>query len=359
MTGEDLEPLAPRDALDWYLDHRREDLMTSTRRKYRSALGAFVDWTDVAGVDDMNDVGGRQLMRFKSWRKGEADLVTLSLNGNLAILQRFLRFCERIDAVSEGVADRVPLPNVPPAEEVNYQVPTDDEVEGIRLYLRRFEYASRRHVEFEIIAEVGLRLGAVRALDLGDFDPDGRVVHLRHRPEGTDEYGTPLKNGRDGERIVNLSYRLRDFLVDYVGHNRHDVMDEYGREPLFTTVGGRPSTATIRRDFYKMSRPCAYSAGCPHERKVTDCDAAKNANAADCPSRFSTHPLRKWAIMHQLDEGVPKELLSDRVDVSVPVLDKHYDHRTEAQKSRRRREELEQHLAEYSDAEISVSRHDG
>ena len=42
-------------------------------------------------------------------------------------------------------------------------------------------------------------------------------------------------------------------------------------------------------------------------------------NAADCPGRFSTHPLRKWPIMNQLDAGVPKELLSDRVDVSVPV----------------------------------------
>jgi hypothetical protein len=53
--------------------------------------------------------------------------------------------------------------------------------------------------------------------------------------------------------------------------------------------------------------------------------------------------------MNQLDAGVPKELLSDRVDVSVPVLDKHYDQRTEERKSRRRREELEKHLIEYSD----------
>ena len=52
--------------------------------------------------------------------------------------------------------------------------------------------------------------------------------------------------------------------------------------------------------------------------------------------------------MHQLDEGVPKELLSDRVDVSVPVLDKNYDQRTEERKSKRRREVLESTMNQYA-----------
>ncbi|WP_415381621.1 hypothetical protein [Halosimplex sp. TS25] len=350
MTQDDLELLAPQDALDWYLEHRRDSLRTATRRKHTSALGTFVDWTDEADIDDMNGVGGRELMRFKTWRKSETDLATISLNGNLAILRRFLRFCERIDAVAEGVADRVPLPNVPPDEEVNTDVPENDEVEGIRSYFRLFEYASRRHAEFELIAEIGLRMGAIRAIDLDDFDPDDLIIRLRHRPEETADYGTPLKNGSDGERIANISAELRDFLVDYVEYNRHDVVDEYGREALFTTSAGRVSTATIRRDFYKMSRPCVYSPDCPHDRDAANCEAAKNSNASECPSGFTTHPLRKWAIMNQLDAGMPKEMLSDRVDVSVPILDKHYDQRTEEQKSRRRREELAKHLTEYSDA---------
>lgn len=348
MADDDLEPLAPQDALDWYLEHRRDDLRTATRRKHESALRTFVDWTDEIGLENMNNVGGRQLMQFKTWRKSESDLVTVSLNGNLAILQRFLTFCVNVNAVDEQVAHRVPLPNVPPEEEVNDEVPDDEHVEALRSYLRQFEYASRRHVEFELVAEVGFRLGALRAIDIRDFDPDRKVIHLRHRPEGTDEYGTPLKNGPDGERIVNLSDQLRTVVVDYIEHNREDVRDQYGRAPLVTTPGGRPSTATIRRDFYKMTRPCTYANECPHGRTISDCDAANNANAADCPSRFSTHPLRKWAIMSQLDAGVPKELLSDRVDVSVPVLDKHYDQRTEQQKSRRRREVLEANLNAYA-----------
>jgi hypothetical protein len=52
--------------------------------------------------------------------------------------------------------------------------------------------------------------------------------------------------------------------------------------------------------------------------------------------------------MAQLDAGVSKELLSDRVDVSMPVLDKHYDQRSKARKSRRRREALEANLSQYA-----------
>jgi integrase len=104
---------------------------------------------------------------------------------------------------------------------------------------------------FELIAEVGLRLGAVRAIDLPDFDAGEMVIRLRHRPEGTEEYGTPLNNGRDGARTVNVSDKLCGFLEDYVEHTRVETKDRYGREPLFTTTAvgrrGRPSAGTSTR----------------------------------------------------------------------------------------------------------------
>lgn len=348
MSPDELESLSPRDAVEWYLEHRRDDARVATRRKIASGLGIFVEWTDEVSIDDMNDVGGRQLMEFKTWRKSETDVSTVSLNGTLAVLRRFLRFCETIGAVKEDLADRCPLPNVPRDEEISDVVPTDDEVKAIQDYYGRFEYASRRHVQFELIAEVGLRLGAVRAIDRDDVDDDKRIIHIRHRPEEPEDYGTPLKNGPDGERIINLSPSLAEIIQDYIEHNRIDTVDKFGREPLFTSSQGRVTTATIRREFYKLTRPCKYGGDCPHAREISDCEATKNTKAAECPSRFSTHPLRRWSIMHQLDAGISKELLSDRVDVSVPVLDKHYDQRSEERKSKRRLEELERNLPEFS-----------
>ena len=220
----------------------------------------------------------------------------------------------------------------------------------MRFYYKKFEYASRRQTQLELITEVGLRLGAVRSIDLDDLDIENRCVHLRHRPEGTGEYGTPLKNGSGGERIVNLATGLVETIQDYIDHHRADVEDQFRRSPLFTTKYGRVTGSTIRRDFYKLTRPCVYCGECPHDREIADCEGTKDSKTEHCPSRFCTHPFRKWSIMHQLNAGMPMELLSDRVDVSVPILEKHYDHRSEERKSRRRLEELERHLPGYGDA---------
>jgi len=348
MVDSELESLTPHDAIEWYLQDRQDDLRASTMRSHESALNIFQRWTQETGLSDMNTLAGRDLARFKTWRKNETDINRVSLNGTLGILQTFLRFCERIEAVEDGIAEKVQLPNVPEDEEVRTDAPDDETVEAIRHYYGRFEYASRRHAAFELIAEIGIRLGTVRAIDLGNLQVEDAVIYIRHRPEGPDVYGTPLKNGSDGERIVNISPELGNLLADYVDNSRDDVTDRFDREPLFTTSQGRVSTATVRRDFYKLTRPCEYEPECPHEREIAACEATESGKAGGCPSSFSTHPLRKWAIMSQLDAGVPKEILSDRVDVSVPVLEKHYDQRSEERKSRRRREELSANLPQYA-----------
>jgi site-specific recombinase XerD len=348
QSTTDLKPISPEEAVEWYLEDREDDLSFESHRTQASALGIFTTWTNEVDIDDMTEVRGRQLMRFKTWRKRNADVSVVSLNGNLAILRRFLRFCVQIEAVAEGLPDKVPMPNVPEDAEVCDEKPTDEQVEQMRNYCRAYQPASRAHVEFELVREIGLRMGAIRAIDVEDYDSEGKRIYLHHRPEGEDVRGTPLKNATDGERIVNISEGLQQLLNAYLDNpNRNDVTDKFGRRPLLTTGSGRLTRTTIRRDFYKLSRPCYYSDDCPHDLNETDCEATNNRQASKCESSFSPHPLRRWSIERQLDEGVSKEILSDRVDVSVPVLDKHYDRRTEERKRRRRLDELSQHLDGY------------
>lgn len=352
----DLEPISPDDAIDLYLDERKEELRYESIRNIENGLDVFSEWVEDHGLEDMNDLGGRDLLWFKRWRKDSAPVNKISLNGNLAVLRRFLVFCVSIDAVEEGLPDDVPTSNVSDDEEVRDKAPSDEQVEAVSEYLSTYEYASRRHVEHELIKETSIRLGAVRAIDVDDYDPDEKRIKLRHRPEANGERGTPLKNGSSGERNINISGRLRDLIDDFLANpDRPEGTDRYGREPLFTTRDsdgsvGRVSVGRIRDDLYIVTRPCEYGDNCPIGRDVDECRAAKNRYAYDCPETYTPHPLRSWSIMRQLDEGIAYATLSDRADVSVPVLKKHYDNRSKERKRLNRRDELASSLPEYGES---------
>ena len=357
MSSEELEPMGPREARDDYLQERQEDASFETLRTIRKGLNLFVEWCEEKGIRNMNEISGRQLNKYKNWCKDTSDNNTVSLNGLLGILRRFLVYCVRVEAVASGTPDKTPIPNVPDDEDVNYEKPTEQEVEATLEYLETYEPASRRHVEYKLIEEIGCRVGAIRAIDIGDIDLEEGVIRFRHRPEKDhpEEKGTPLKNESDGERHVNLPTDLTELIGDYLNNpERYDVTDRFGRKPLFTTKHGRPSTDTIRRDLYKLTRPCVYADNCPHDRDTDACDAFKNANASECPSSHSPHPLRRYSIESQIDGGVPKDKLTDRVDVSIPVLNKHYDTRSKERKRKHRLKIFEKLFDGYGDPEKTL-----
>jgi integrase len=214
--------------------------------------------------------------------------------------------------------------------------------EEIVAHLDRFEYASIEHVVWLLLTETGVRMGAVRALDVEDYRPDADHPHLQlvHRPE-TD---TPIKNGPRGERRIGFSAEVCAAVDDYLEHQRPDVTDEHGRKPLLATGRGRVSTSTIRRYVYKWSRPCVLGRECPHDRDPDGCEAVDVDCASGCPSSVTPHPIRRGYITHLLQAGVPVDVVSDRCNVSPKVIDRHYDVRSEEDKMRQRREVLDEVL---------------
>jgi hypothetical protein len=361
MHRDRLEPITPQEAEEMYLDERKEDARYATMRTIKDGVGLFIEWTNESGIDNMNNIQGRELRRFKNWCQDTSDNNTVSLNGIMSVLRRFLVFCVETEAVYSDVPNKTPVPNVPDDEGVSYDKPSDEEVNAALDFLETHEPCSRRHVEFRLIKELGNRVGAVRAIDKDDVidkdDEEGPAIRLRHRPEKgfEDERGTPLKNGKDGQRHQNISQELSDLITRYVNSpQRPDVEDKFGREPLLTTENGRPEITTIRRDLYKLTRPCEYSDECPHDRDITSCTATTSRYASECPSSQSPHPLRRWSIEHQIESGVSKELLTDRVDVSVPVLNEHYDTRTAERKRKHRLEVLEKIFDDYGNPEATI-----
>ena len=215
---------------------------------------------------------------------------------------------------------------------------TIDRAQAIVEYHDRYKYASVEHVLATILWETGCRIGGAHSLDVDDchLDPDDAepYVEFRHRPPQT-----TLKNGRDGERLVSISQSLASVLDDYIEQNRAVVMDDVGRDPLFTSSHGRYHKNMLRNLVYGMTRPCVVSGECPHARDVEDCEAARRRNdACKCPTSKSPHAVRRASITFMLREGTPTKVVSDRANVEVRVLEDHYDSRTPEERMEVRRE---------------------
>jgi integrase len=335
----DLEPLEPEEALEMYIQHRESELSKESQRKQRQRLRSFLRFCEEEDITNLNNLGGRDLHRFRLWRKQGNDhydaVKTTTIRANLATLRTFLGFCESIDAVESGMKTKVKLPEADDEKLTDFL--DADRAEEILEHLDRFEYASVRHVTFAIMWRTAARAGSVRALDLEDFDPEEPCLMFRHRPE-TD---TPLKNKSRGERHVSVDSYYAQVIQDYIEHNRFDKTDDHGREPLLTTNQGRPVSSTLRSYCYSVTIPCFYGS-CPHDRNPDTCDWTKEENRSKCPSSRSCHALRRGAITDHRNRGIPAELVSDRVDATPEVIEEHYDKRTERERMRVRRRLMEE-----------------
>ena len=345
--SDGLEPLSPREGVETWLDHITSSRADSTVQSYGYRLAPFVEWCARDGIDNLNDLSSRDVFRYEAARRGE-DLATPTLNNQIGTLKHFLAWCERINAVEDGLPQQIEVPTSNEFREmVSHEKLTASRATDILETLRRFEFASRRHAMFLLLWHTGCRIGGLRGLDLADlyFD-EGDLERLRHRadvdeavleevelpfiffmhrPDG--DPGTPLKNKLEGERPVAVTDDVADVVETYIRVNRTERTDPGGRRPLFTTGKGdtaRVSGSSIRREIYILSQPCRYGT-CPHDRDPDDCEAVEHGYEARCPSSRSPHPIRTGRVTHLRDQGWPPEVVGERVDATPETIRLHYD----------------------------------
>ena len=145
-----LELITPADAVQMYLDDRKRDCQQATVKGHRSRLNFFVDWCTEQGIDNMNDISARDLHEFQVWRR--EDLNVVSERTQMSTLRVFIKWCETIDAVPEGLFNKINVPNVPQGEGSREKTLHADRVEEIVEYLGTYEYATVEHVTWLILA---------------------------------------------------------------------------------------------------------------------------------------------------------------------------------------------------------------
>ncbi|TKX68836.1 site-specific integrase [Halorubrum sp. SP9] len=328
-----LEPIDPETAVELYLADREAEVAKATLYSHSSRLSHFVRWCDEEEIDNLNELSGRSLHEYRLWRRCEGDLAPATEKTQMDTLRVFINWLESIDAVVDDLHTKVRSPVLRDGQNVRDVMLESDRAEEVLSYLAKYEYASRQHVVLALMWHTMMRTGAVHSLDVDDYDSDGQYIAVVHRPET----GTTIKNGVDGERLIALSNGVCGLIDDWIANRRPDVDDEFGRRPLVSTSNGRAHRSTLRGDCYRYTRPCISTGECPHDRDPDDCGAMVYTAAFDCPSSVSPHALRRGGITHHLNNDVPKDVVSDRANVTPGVLDEHYDRRSQRKRMEQRR----------------------
>jgi integrase len=288
----------------------------------------------------MHELDGRDLFKFRVWRKEggysegqDEHIAPKTLETALVAVRSLLRTCVEIEAVHEDLYTKVPIPDVPAADEVSDSKIAPERIPPILEYLERYEYASRDHVQLLLMWHCGARTGGLRALDLRDLELEGTdpIVRFKHRPDT----GTPLKNDLLSERANRISEEVAITLQDYIDGPRNEVVEESGRRPLLT-ARGRLTATPIREATYRWTQPCAIGEECPHDRDPETCEWTARNQSSKCPSSRSPHDFRKARVTKYRNDDVPRGIVSDRLDASEKVLDKHYDRASQRKRAERR-----------------------
>lgn len=326
--------LSPAEAVEMFLDAKQGRAADNTIQTYHYRLKQFVQWCEQEDIGNVSELNGWTIEQFEIARR--TDLAPVSLKGQMASVKQFVIYLARIEAVDEGLPDKVEIPTVDRSEESSDEKLAVEDAEALIEFFRDgvANYGTVKHVVLEILWHVGCRQSGLRALDIGDFDAERQSLSFRHRPDK----GTPLKNGLNSERMVAIPEAVADVVQFYVKRERKDKHDAHGRKPLITTNQGRPVEGTIRGWTYMATQPCLHMP-CPHNKDRGTCDWTIRDTASNCPSSRSPHPIRTGSITWHLHRGVPPRVVSERADVSQRVLEQHYDKATQLEKMEERRRE--------------------
>jgi site-specific recombinase XerD len=303
-------------------------------------MDQFLAWADENGLENVADLDAWTLDEFQL-ELDQQGFAPTTVKARLNTVRLWIEYLEALGLVEEHLADAIEIPSLSRSEEQNEDRLTDDNaLSAIRLFRdSRQHYGTPMHAVLELMWHIGARMGAVRGLDLQDFDAEEQSLAFRHRPSTE----TPLKNKDRAERFVGLSDEVTEVLEFYVHRERSDVRDRNGRQPLFATRQGRASKSSLRAWAYQATQPCHWME-CPHGNRKATCEFTERNHASKCPSSRSPHAIRTGSITWQLNMGYPIELVAKRANATIPVIKQYYDQANPREEFYERRRDAETDL---------------
>lgn len=312
--------LSPEQAVQRFIKKRRNKNTDKTVRSYANRLRQFVRWTHQNDdIEVMRDMDGWWIDEYERFLDERGDAPS-TVKGKLVALRELLKYCEQLDVVEPAIADKVELPTLSKDEQTSDKKLETADAKALLEHYRNStsDFGTINHVVLELMWHIGGRISCFRALDLGDYDQENRVLRFRHRPP------TRLKDGTEHERNVAITEATAGALDFYIERERPEKKDDNGRTPLLTTRFGRPAESTIQTWAYLATQPCVATA-CPHNRQRDTCDYREKSHASKCPSSRAPHAIRTGSITWQLNQGLSYVKVAERVASSPETIRRYYD----------------------------------
>jgi len=171
-----LEPIAPDTAVELYLADRESEVAQATLYSHKSRLGHFVCWCTNNQLTNLNELTGRQLHEYRLWRRRDGDLAPASEKGQMDTLRVFIRWLESIDGVTQDLHTKVRSSSLDPSDDVSDLMVDSGQATKILGHLETYRYASREHVILTLLWHTMMRVGAVHALDVDDYDSQQQLI---------------------------------------------------------------------------------------------------------------------------------------------------------------------------------------
>jgi len=146
-----LEPIDAESALELYLADKENELSEASLKGHKYRLGHFVRWCDEKEIENLNTLTGRQLHRYRLWRREDGDLNKVSEKTQMDTLRVFIRWLESIDGVEQDLSQKVLSPSITPDENSRDVMLDSDSASKVLAHLEKYEYASIQHVAIALM----------------------------------------------------------------------------------------------------------------------------------------------------------------------------------------------------------------
>lgn len=158
-----LKPIDAETALELYLADKKNELSEASLKGHKYRLGHFVRWSNEQEIKNLNTLNGRQLHRYRLWRREDGNLNKVSEKTQMDTLRVFIRWLESIDGVEQDLSQKVLSPSVTPDENSRDVMLDSDRASEVLTHLEKYEYASTEHVAIALMWHTMMRVGGVHA----------------------------------------------------------------------------------------------------------------------------------------------------------------------------------------------------